>query len=224
MWAIKVIKHIIVFVFVITLLVIQVGQRETPHGRCQGHGWQHRFGKPLIVRKGRNVLGTICKEASTRKFFDNIVDTFKEKTKSSELDRLSCLAVTKGLSVFRCLYFVIIWTFLSHVGWVEQDKTKWGVCRSQTCEQNCVLTCCLCLFYISATFHWISFTQGFIELQVAWRERRPRREESSVGHGKWAIRLPPWGNVGVKDEWRVCLREDAGTHPRSRFDHLPVEN
>ena len=53
------------------------------------------LGKPLIVRKGRNVLGTICKEASTRKFFDNIVDTFKEKTKSSELDRLSCLGCNK---------------------------------------------------------------------------------------------------------------------------------
>ena len=58
------------------------------------------LGKPVIVRKGRNVFGGICKEAPTRKFFDNIVNAFKEKTKASEHDRLSNLGyITKGLSI-----------------------------------------------------------------------------------------------------------------------------
>ena len=49
------------------------------------------LGKPVIVRKGRNVLGGICKEASTRKFFDNIIEAFKERTQASEHDRLTYL-------------------------------------------------------------------------------------------------------------------------------------
>lgn len=39
---------------------------------------------PVLVRKGRNTLGSICKEASTKKFFDNIVETFKERTVASK--------------------------------------------------------------------------------------------------------------------------------------------
>ena len=37
------------------------------------------FASPVILRKGRNTFATICKESGTRKFFDNIVETFKEK-------------------------------------------------------------------------------------------------------------------------------------------------
>lgn len=56
---------------------------------------------PVVVRKGRNTLATICKEASTRKFFDNIIEALKERTSSGQKSRLTCLHCT--------VYSLICW-------------------------------------------------------------------------------------------------------------------
>ena len=64
------------------------------------------FDSPMILRKGRNTFATLCKEGGTRKFYDNIVETFKEKTTNAKTSRLTYSAIRFTMFFFCPGFFV----------------------------------------------------------------------------------------------------------------------
>ena len=48
-------------------------------------------GLPCIIRKGRNTLATVCKDAPNKRFIDNVIDTFHQQVKASKTTRMTSL-------------------------------------------------------------------------------------------------------------------------------------